>query len=71
MAGVIGFQQGHAAFGLIFRNLTEHILGKLMLEFAEGGHAIVDAIEQNKDPQSGERTDAESDEQTLDQTRAN
>ena len=61
MARVVGLEQIDFALGFLLRNLTEHVFRKVMLEFAEGSHPVVDAIEQNENSHSGQRTDAESD----------
>ncbi len=71
MAHVVGLEQIDLALGFFLRNLTEHIFRKVMLEFTERSHPVVDAIEQNENCQSGKRTDAKSDQQTFDQTWSN
>ena len=56
------------AFGFLARDLAEDVFGEVILEFAEGGHAIVDPIEEKQNAETGERAAGEADEQTLDQS---
>ena len=44
MARIVRLQQTDLAFGFFLRNLAEDILGEMMLEFAEGSHAVVNPI---------------------------
>ena len=67
MPGIIGLEQGDAAFGFLARNLAEDVLGELILEFAEGRHPIVDPIEQEENADAGEQPAGEADEEALDQ----
>ena len=55
MTRIVGLKQRDSALGLFLRNLAENVLGELMLEFAEGSHAIVDPVEQEQDADAGER----------------
>ena len=66
MAHVVGLKEIDFALGFLLRNLTQHIFGKVMLEFAERSHPVVDAVEQDENRQSGERSDPETDQQTFD-----
>ena len=70
MPRIIRLKQGNAALGLLLRNLAENVLGEMVLKFAEGGHAIVDPIEQEQDAEAGQRAAAETDQQTLEQAGA-
>ena len=70
MPRVIGLKQRDAALGFFLRNLAENVLGKMVLELAERGHAIVDPIEQKQNADAGERAATEADEQTLKQAGA-
>ena len=64
-----GCSKRDLALGFLLRNLAEDVLGEMMLEFAERGHAIVDPVEQQQDGDAGERAAAEADEQALEQAR--
>ena len=66
MPGILGLEQADAALGFVLWNLAKDILGELMLEFAEGRHAIVDAIEQNQNRDAGQQTDSEADKKAFD-----
>ena len=70
MAGIFGLKQSDLALRFLFRNLAEHILGEVMLKLPEGGHPIIDAIEQNENAEAGRSATAKSDKQALDQARA-
>ena len=60
MSGVFRLQQADFALGLFLWNLAEHVLGEVMLKLAERGHPIVDAIEQEKNADSSERAEGET-----------
>ena len=54
----VRLQQSDLAFGFLARDLTQDMLGKVMLEFSEGSHAVVDTIEQEQDGDAGEQAEA-------------
>ena len=58
MAGVIGLEQIDFTLNFFLWNLSEHSLREMMLKLAERSHAIVDAIEKNKNGNAGKRAAA-------------
>ena len=48
VARIVRLQKRDLALRFFLRNLAKHVFGELMLKFAEGSHAIVDPIEQNR-----------------------
>ena len=67
MSRVVRLEQGDFALHLLFRDLAEDVFGEIMLKFAEGGHPVVDPIEQHKNCETGKRSKAKPDKQAHDQ----
>src|SRR6266704_7170890 len=67
MARIVRLEQGKLALGLFLWNLTKDTFGELVLELPEGGHAIIDAIEQEENADAREQAASQTDQQTLDQ----
>jgi hypothetical protein len=65
MASVVRLEEGHAAFGFLFRNLTEDVFGEVVLKFTEGSHAIVDPIKEQKNSESREDTATKTNEESF------
>src|SRR6185503_3339227 len=71
VAGVVRLQEGDFSFDLLLGNLAQDILGKVALKFAEGGHAIVNPVEQEQNGNAAESPATKTDQETLEQTWPN
>jgi len=66
--GVVRLKQSDLTFGLLFWKLAEDVFREMVLKFTERGHAIINAIEEQKNADTGERTAGKADEETLEQS---
>ena len=65
MPRIVRLQQGDGTLRFFLGNLAEDVFGKMMLELGEGGHAVIDPIEQDQNNQPGESPEAKTDKKAF------